>query len=188
MSLPYRTRASVQPHPVGCTVLRPLGHFQRQSPRENPSPETGALSAPFHPLVHIRAGLVLVHRFSSSSRYGASYHLLPRRRSALCISAHLFENAGPWARQLVLHQNNEVNQQASHFWGSLLSPRVTCHLCFSSLAFSVGASPRSRLGARLPKCYRCPQRYWCLSAFLRQLGPVRRNRGRRHRAFAQRQT
>ena len=55
MSLPYRTRASVQPHPVGCTVLRPLGHFQRQSPRENPSPETGALSAPFHPLPSIDA-------------------------------------------------------------------------------------------------------------------------------------
>ena len=55
MSLPYRTRASVQPYPVVCTVARRPGQISGESGATKVKPKYRVRGAPYHPLeVHTR--------------------------------------------------------------------------------------------------------------------------------------
>ena len=51
MSLPYRTRASVQPYPVVCTVARRPGQISGESGATKVKPKSRVRGAPYHPLV-----------------------------------------------------------------------------------------------------------------------------------------
>ena len=50
MSLPYRTRASVQPYPVVCTVARRPGQISGESGAAKAKPKSWVRGAPYHPL------------------------------------------------------------------------------------------------------------------------------------------
>ena len=56
MSLPYRTRASVQPYPVVCTVARRPGQISGESGATKVEPKSRVRGAPYRPLASLDLG------------------------------------------------------------------------------------------------------------------------------------